>query len=427
MSLDDSPEALRAALSQLREQHKHFVNSELALDLTRGKPATAQLDLSNALLGPIDSHSAGTDLRNYGGLDGLPAAKALCAELLGIAAETAQARLLVGGNSSLSLMHAVVSFANFLGLAGQAWSDEKNQTGQATKILCPSPGYDRHFAICEQLGIEMLVMPLTGQGPDMDALEKAAQDHSVKGIWCVPRFSNPSGEVYSDATVARLAALPKIAANNFLVLWDNAYALHAFHDKAPALASIEHEADKAGTLNQVVQFGSTSKMTFAGSGISYLASSETTKQAFAKHLAKVSIGPDKLNQQRHVNLLKDAATAKAHMRRHAEILAPKFNAVLQALDAGLAGCNMGDWSEPEGGYFVSFDARPGLANKIVALAAEAGVKLTPAGATFPYGRDPEDRNIRLAPSFPALEEVQRAAEVFVNCVQIASLEDALSR
>ncbi|MGB5324878.1 MAG: aminotransferase class I/II-fold pyridoxal phosphate-dependent enzyme [Pseudomonadales bacterium] len=426
IALCDTREALQAARDEVRARHHQFTASALSLDLTRGKPSTAQLDLSNALLGAQQSHdSRGTDLRNYGGLDGLPAAKSLAAELLGLAADTAQARVFVGGNSSLSLMHYAVMFANFLGLDATPWFTAQNDSGERSKFLCPSPGYDRHFAVCEQFGIEMLPVELTGHGPDMDQVEAAVLDPAVKGIWCVPRFSNPTGEVYAQETVQRLAALPNIAADNFLVLWDNAYALHAFKPAAKTLASIESEAEKAGTLSRIIQFGSTSKMTFAGAGLSYMASSESTVAAFNAHFAKTSIGPDKINQQRHIDFLRDRSTTEAHMQKHAGILAPKFEAVLEALESCLRDCGMGDWSQPEGGYFISFDTRPGLARKVIALAAEAGVKLTPAGATFPYGRDPEDKNIRLAPSFPPLEEVQRAVSVFITCVQLASLEQAL--
>lgn len=424
VSLTGNAAELGAALERLRARHQQFIERDLSLDLTRGKPAAQQLDLSSALLATVGSHDpSGTDLRNYGVLEGLPAARKLCGELLGLAPATADSRVLAGGNSSLTLMYFTVLFAHMFGLGNAPWRGLANQG--TPRILCPCPGYDRHFALCQHMGLDMLPVPLTGKGPDMDIVEEAVRDRDVKGIWCVPRFSNPTGEVYDPQTVQRIAQLPNIAADNFYVFWDNAYALHAFNDTAEPLASIETAAEKAGTLDQVIQFGSTSKITFAGAGLGYMASSETTIAEFARHFAKTSIGPDKLNQQRHVDFLKDRENTEAHMRRHAEIIAPKFSAVLQALDESLSGCGMGEWSKPDGGYFVSFNTLPGLARKVVALSAEAGVKLTPAGATFPLGLDPQDRNIRLAPTFPGLQEVKDAMQVFVNCVQLASVEQAL--
>jgi aspartate/methionine/tyrosine aminotransferase len=427
-----SSESLNSAYEQLHAQHQKFIADGLSLDLTRGKPSTKQLDLSNALLAstPEDFLDSAIDLRNYGVLDGLPKAKQLFGTLLGVDEETAEQRVFVGGNSSLSLMHYTLWFAHHLGLHAkqQAWRKESDESGEHIKMLCPCPGYDRHFSVCEQLGVEMIPVPLTGAGPDMDIVEALIKaDPNIKGIWCVPRFSNPTGEVYSAATVARLAELPKHASKNFYVLWDNAYSLHAFTDQAPSLASIEHAAEAAGTLDQIIQFGSTSKMTFAGAGIGYMASSEQTIAAFRKQFAMASIGSDKLNQQRHINFLSDLASTKDHMALHAEIMAPKFEAVAKALHDHFDDSDLGVWSNPQGGYFVSFDTRPGLAKKVVALAAEAGVKLTPAGATFPNGYDPEDKNIRLAPSFPEIGEVNKAMQVFVNCVKLASVEQAMQQ
>ena len=427
-----SSESLNSAYEQLHAQHQKFIADGLSLDLTRGKPSSKQLDLSNALLAnsPEDFLDSAIDLRNYGVLDGLPKAKQLFGTLLGVDEETAEQRVFIGGNSSLSLMHYTLWFAHHLGLQAeqQAWHKESNASGGNIKMLCPCPGYDRHFSVCEQLGIEMIPVPLTGVGPDMDIVETLIKaDPNIKGIWCVPRFSNPTGEVYSAATVARLAELPKHTGKNFYVLWDNAYSLHAFTDQAPSLASIEHAAEAAGTLDQIIQFGSTSKMTFAGAGIGYMASSKQTIAAFRKHFAMASIGSDKLNQQRHINFLGDLASTKDHMALHAEIMAPKFEAVAKTLHDHLDGSDVGVWSNPQGGYFVSFDTRPGLAKKVVALAAEAGVKLTPAGATFPNGYDPEDKNIRLAPSFPEIGEVNKAMQVFVNCVKLASVEQAMQK
>jgi len=294
------------------------------------------------------------------------------------------------------------------------------------KFICPVPGYDRHFGAAQHLGIELVTVPLTGHGPDMDAVEALIDaDPTIRGMWCVPRFSNPTGEVYDAATVTRIAALGKRAHTDFRVFWDDAYAVHAFDAAAPALSSIWAACEAAGTTDSVLLFGSTSKITHAGAGVAFMAASKANLAAISDHLGYSSIGPDKVNQMRHVRLLKDAAGIAAHMAQHAALLAPRFAAVLKALDEGLGGAGMGEWLRPQGGYFVSFDTRPGLAKEVVRLAADAGVKLTPAGATFPYGKDPEDRNIRIAPSFPTLPEIESSMEVFVTCVKLASVRQAL--
>jgi DNA-binding transcriptional MocR family regulator len=409
-------EALQAKYSQLRDLH-------LNLDLTRGKPGSEQLDLSNALDGLLAGSykaSDGTDVRNYGGIDGLPEAKALFSALLGTSPE----RTLIGGNSSLTLMYHTLEFAMSEGVAGKqsAWGNS-----DTVKFLCPSPGYDRHFAICEHLGIEMIAVPILDHGPDMDVVEKLVrEDASIKGIWCVPRFSNPTGCTYSDEIVERIAALGTLASENFLVMWDNAYSVHALSKNAAPLASIGEHCEKLGTADNVFQFGSTSKITFAGAGVAFLSSSERNLTALKKHLAFQTIGPDKVNQLRHVRFLQDVENVSAHMSKHADILNPRFDSVLNTLDAELSGTGMGKWTRPEGGYFVSFDSLPGLAKKIVQLAEDAGVKLTPAGATYPYGDDPQDCNIRLAPSFPSLEDVQACVDVFVVCVKLASIQQKLA-
>ena len=395
----------------------------LALDLTRGKPAPEQLALSESLDGILDgnfSTDSGVDVRNYGGLDGLPEARALLGELYDLAPD----ETLVGGNSSLQLMYLTLEFALNTGFKGpgSAWRD----AGEV-KFLCPSPGYDRHFAVCEHLGIDMIAVPMTDSGPDMATVEQWVQeDPAIRGIWCVPRFSNPTGCVYSDSTVSRIAALPRLAKGDFLVMWDNAYCVHALADDAPTLASISDACREQGTLGKVMQFGSTSKITFAGGGIAFMGSSAGALAALKDHLGYQTIGPDKVNQLRHLRFLPDRAAIERHMQRHAALLRPKFDCVLDVLDRELGGTGTGEWTRPQGGYFIAFDTLPGLARTVVSLAAELGVKLTPAGATFPYGDDPEDRNIRLAPSFPSLEDVKTSAAVFALCVKLASVRQLLA-
>jgi len=415
-ALSAMEQALAAAYTALKARG-------LSLDLTRGKPSGSQLDLADALDGVLGGNyrdASGTDLRNYGGLDGLPEAKALFAPVL----QVPEANVLVGGNSSLTMMYQCLLYGMHFGLSGadSAWS----RSGTA-KFICPVPGYDRHFGAAQHLGIELVTVPLTGHGPDMDAVEALIdKDPTIRGMWCVPRFSNPTGEVYDAATVTRIAALGKRAHPDFRVFWDDAYAVHAFDASAPALPSIWAACEAAGTTDSVLLFGSTSKITHAGAGVAFMAASKANLTAISGHLGYSSIGPDKVNQMRHVRLLKDAAGIAAHMEKHAALLAPRFAAVLKALDEGLGGSGMGEWLRPQGGYFVSFDTRPGLAKEVVRLAAEAGVKLTPAGATFPYGKDPQNRNIRIAPSFPSLKDIESAMEVFVACVKLASVRQALA-
>jgi aspartate/methionine/tyrosine aminotransferase len=423
MHLDQaSKEQLLQWEQELAGQYATFQKAKLNLDLTRGKPSDDQLTLSNALDGLLDGTYAapdGTDTRNYGGLDGLPELKALYAQVLGVT----PVETLIGGNGSLTLMHQVMTFAHFFGLRKpeDAWA----RHGE-TKFICLVPGYDRHFTVCRHLGITMIPVPLNDDGPDMDAVEKLiASDTSIKGIWCVPRFSNPTGHVYNEATVERFGALGTIAAPDFIIMWDNAYALHALDDDAPELANLMEACRRHGTENSVCIFGSTAKITFAGAGIAFMGASEQNLAAFRKHLGCATIGPDKVNQLRHLKFLPDLASLKAQMRKHAELLKPRFNIVLNHLRDGLADSGMADWTEPKGGYFISFNTLPGLANQVVRLANEAGVKLTPAGATWPNGKDPEDKNIRLAPSFPSLEEIDQVMRVFVVCVKLASVRKKL--
>ncbi|TGD74382.1 aminotransferase class I/II-fold pyridoxal phosphate-dependent enzyme [Mangrovimicrobium sediminis] len=418
-----SGEQLQAELQALESRYTELAARQLKLDLTRGKPSAAQVALSDALDGILGGNyraADGTDVRNYGGLDGLPEAKQLFAGMLEMPADA----ILIGGNSSLTLMYAVIDFALSFGLRGpeSAWGNSDE-----VKFLCPVPGYDRHFAICEHLGIEMVPVPMLATGPDMDAVEKlVAADPAIKGMWCVPRFSNPTGCVYSRATVERLAQLGNIAGDDFVLMYDNAYAVHTLYPDAEPLASLYAACERHGTLDSVFQFGSTSKITFAGAGVAFMGSSPANLAAFKQHLGFQSIGPDKVNQLRHVRFLGDAEGLAALMGKHAELLRPRFEAVLEILEAELAGTGMGEWLSPRGGYFISFNTRPGLAKTVVKLAADVGVALTPAGATFPYGNDPEDSNIRLAPSFPSLEDVQATAEVFALCVKLASVRQRLA-
>ena len=423
MDIDQASEAqLREQFHDLHDRYDQLAAKKLNLDITRGKPSAAQVSLSDALDGILagDYRAAdGTDVRNYGGLDGLREARTLFGDMLGTTPE----ETLIGGNSSLTLMYQVIDFALSEGLRGQqsAWGNLDE-----VKFLCPVPGYDRHFSICEYLGIEMINVPMLDTGPDMDVVERlVAADPAIKGIWCVPRFSNPTGCVYDERTVERLARLPKLASEQFIVMWDNAYAVHQLRDDAPALASISEFARRFETMDGIFQFGSTSKITFAGAGVAFVGSSERNLSALKAHLAFQTIGPDKVNQLRHVRFLQNSETLAAHMARHAELLKPRFDCVLETLERELGGTGMGTWTRPRGGYFVSFDALPGLAQEIVDLAGRIGVKLTPAGATFPYGRDPDNRNIRLSPSFPSLEDLRTSMEAFVVCVQLASVKSRL--
>jgi DNA-binding transcriptional MocR family regulator len=415
---------LATHLEALQQQYNALKGLNLALDLTRGKPCTEQVALSDALDGILKGNylaANGTDVRNYGGLEGLPEARALFAHVLQIPSE----ETLIGGNSSLTLMYNTIDFALTEGLSGPASAWGNNDT---VKFLCPAPGYDRHFAICEHLGIEMITVPMLDTGPDMDVIETLVnEDHAIKGLWCVPRFSNPTGCVYSDDTVERIARLGLAAADHFIVMWDNAYAIHTLYDDAPRLASIRNFCQQHGTLDNVFQFGSTSKITFAGAGVSFMASSDKNMAALKRHLAFQTIGPDKVNQLRHVRFLANTDNLAEHMAAHAAIIRPRFECVLAVLAQELAGQGMGVWSAPRGGYFISFNTLPGLARKVVKLADSIGVKLTPAGATFPYGVDPQDSNIRLSPTFPSLEDINAAIGAFVICVKLASIQDRLQR
>jgi aspartate/methionine/tyrosine aminotransferase len=414
--LEDELARLEADLTLTR-------GNRIKLDLTRGKPAADQLDLS----APMDEvlkgdyrAADGTDSRNYGGLRGLPEARALGGKIL----DADPARVICWGNSSLTLMHLVADTALRFGL----WHDERRwNRAEHPKMLAPVPGYDRHFTLSESLGVELVPVPMTDDGPDVDRVEALTRDDpAIKGIWCVPKYSNPTGCIYSDAVVARLARLPAIAAaDDFVVFWDNAYSVHDLEFPAPKLASILPLADEDGTADHVVVFGSTSKITYAGAGLGFLAASENVLRTLEERMATFSIGPDKVNQLRHARFLE--GRIEAHMKQHAELLRPKFAAVEKALREGLADWQIASWTTPRGGYFVSLDTRPGLAGRVAQLAAEAGLNLTPPGATFPYGRDPDDRNLRIAPTFASLDDVKVAMEILVLCVKLASVEDELRK
>ena len=414
--------ALARAEAELERSYAALQAEGLDLDLTRGKPAGDQLGLSAALDGALEGAyrtDDGTDTRGYGGADGITEARRLGAEWLGLAPE----EVLAGGNSSLTLMYLFLLGAHRFGLdgPGSAWADDP----AGARFLCPVPGYDRHFTICEDLGIGMVPVPMTGEGPDMDRVEAlVAGDPGVRGMWCVPRYSNPTGETYSADTVRRIAALGRIATPGFRLMWDNAYAVHHLAGGTPPPENVMARCRAAGTEDSVVQFASTSKVTFAGAGISFFGASRRNVDWFRSRLSVMTIGPDKVNQLRHMRLLPDMDAVHAHMVRHAELLRPKFDCVRRRLEEGLGNLGMGRWTDPAGGYFVSFWTRPGLAKETVRLAAGAGVRLTPAGAAFPFGDDPEDSHIRLAPSFPPLEEVDRAMEVFVTCVKLAAVRGA---
>ena len=418
-----SKEELTQELTALKAEYEKIKGMGLALDMSRGKPGADQLDLSMGMLDVLDSKTAlksenGTDLRNYGVLDGIPEAKKLMADVIGTKPEN----VIVYGNSSLNIMYDQVARAEMFGICGNTpWCKLDK-----VKFLCPVPGYDRHFAITETFGIEMINIPMTENGPDMDLVEKYVNnDETVKGIWCVPKYSNPQGVVYSDETVRRFAAL-KPAAADFRIFWDNAYVVHHLYkeDQAQILDILE-ECKKAGNPDMVFEFCSTSKVSFPGSDIAAVAASKANLEDFRSYMQIQTIGHDKLNQLRHVKFFKNIDGLHEHMRKHAAILRPKFEMVLNTLDRELGGLGIGEWTKPHGGYFISFDSMEGCAKAIVAKAKEAGVVLTGAGATYPYGKDPKDSNIRIAPSFPTPEDLGKAAEVFVLCVKLTSVEKLL--
>ena len=415
---------------QLQEQYTavkaHFEDCKaqnLKLNMARGKPSKMQLDLVSDILtvltdAKVCGNVGGIDARNYGELEGLPCAREYWADVLGCKPEETY----VGGSSSLTLMYDLISKAFTHGLRGSAkpWCKE-----DVVKFLCPSPGYDRHFRITESFGAELITIPMTANGPDMDMVEEYVKDPAVKGIWCVPKYSNPEGVIYSDETIKRLANL-KAAAPDFVIMWDNAYCVHEFEGEFVPFEDIISLCAKAGNPDMVYEFASTSKITYPGAGISVMASSVDNIKYMSKLMGVQMISYDKVNQLRHVLYLKDKKTTLELMKRHAGIMAPKFKMVLDVLDQEIAPCGFAQWNKPKGGYFVSLNTMPGTAKRALALAAEAGVTMTDAGATYPYGKDPQDTNIRIAPSLPPVEELEKAMDVFCTCLKLAALEKLLN-
>ena len=399
--------------TELEARFKALEGANLSLNLTRAKPAADQLDLSDDLdgiLGGSYRTKDGTDVRNYGNLRGIPEARALGARFLGVKPD----EVMAGGNASLTIMFFVLDAAMNAHLTGTPW-----RNSGIVKALCPVPGYDRHFTVADAVGMELVSVPITDDGPNMDIVEDlVANDPAVRCIWCVPKYSNPTGCIYSPETVRRLAVLPGIAKQPFLILWDNAYAVHDFDFPPEPLTPILPLAKQAGTADSIAMFASTSKVTFSGGGIAFLGGSKNFLDAMEARLSTYMIGPDKVNQLRHVRFL--SGRLEDHMRAHAELARPKFEAVQRGLKSGLDGTGLATWTKPAGGYFISVNTIPGLAKAVVSLASHLGVALTPAGATFPYGKDPLDRNIRLAPTFATLEEIQAGVDVVTLCIRLAA-------
>lgn len=405
--------------TEFSRKYEEFKARNLSLNLVRGKPGSDQIQLSNDLDGVLEGDYLsidGTDTRNYGGLRGIPEAKELGASLLGVPSE----RVIAGGNSSLHLMYVALELLAHRGLAGPPLRRNSNACA-----ICPVPGYDRHFSMTEYLGFKMLNVPMDASGPDMDAIEALVQsDINTSVLWCVPRHSNPTGCTYSDETVARIAALPNFRRgqpeNPFYVLWDNAYAVHDFKEPAPKLANLDELAMAHGTEDRIVQFASTSKITFAGAGVGFIGSSSTLLADFERHLGMRTVGFDKVNQLRQARFLQNGKGLTAHMKKQAAIIGPKFEVAQRVLvhELGNLDPQVASWTEPTGGYFISLDVRCGNAKKVVDVAKDAGLALTPAGATFPYGKDPNDANIRIAPTYANVDEVQTAIELLATCVRM---------
>lgn len=418
-----SREELLKLQDELNAQYKQYQEKGLKLDMSRGKPSAEQLDISMGMMDVLNSKSDllcddGTDCRNYGVLDGIPEAKKLIGDMLRVPSDN----LIIYGNSSLNIMYDTISRSMTHGvMGGTPWCKLDK-----VKFLCPAPGYDRHFAITECFGIEMIYVPMTAEGPDMDIVEKlVSEDEAIKGIWCTPKYSNPQGITYSDETVRRFARL-KPAANDFRIYWDNAYGMHHLYEhQQDHLLEIIEECKRAGNPDIVYEFCSTSKISFPGSGLAALATSKNNLADIKNRMKHQTIGYDKLNQLRHVRFYKDIHGLVKHMEKHAAIIRPKFEAVLEVLDRELQGLEIGSWFKPNGGYFIAFDTMDGCANEVVKRAKEAGVTMTPAGATYPYGKDPHDSNIRIAPSYLTLEDLIIATELFVLCVKLVSIEKLL--
>ncbi len=413
-----SKDELKALKKEIDKRYQEFKDLNLALDMSRGKPAPSQVDHANGMLKEMKNYctEAGMDVRNYGVLDGIPDIKKLFSDLLDIPAD----HLIIGGNASLNLMFDAMMRLYVFGTMGEKpWGQLEK-----VKFLCPAPGYDRHFTICETLGMEMIPITMTSTGPDMDQVEKlAAEDDSIKGIWCVPKFSNPQGICYSDETVDRLASM-KTAAKDFKIFWDNAYGVHPVFEDVK-VKNILDACEEAGTKNRPYYFFSTSKISFPGAGVSLIAASDENIAEIKKIMNAQTIGYDKINQLRHVQFFKDAQGLRNHMQILADCMKPKFETVLNTLEKELAGSGLISWENPKGGYFVSVDLLPGCAKKVVQLAKEAGVVLTGAGATYPYKSDPKDSNLRIAPTYPTVEELQQAMDLFCVCVKKAGVEKLL--
>ncbi|MBE6912872.1 MAG: aminotransferase class I/II-fold pyridoxal phosphate-dependent enzyme [Ruminococcaceae bacterium] len=407
-----------ALKAELEKKYADYVAQGLKLDMSRGKPNPNQLDICEELLTVIskneDMADITPDVRNYGGLDGLPEMKAIFADMLGVSTK----EVIVGGNASLNMMFDTVSRSMTHGVMGSTpWSKLPE-----VKFLCPAPGYDRHFGICECFGIKMIPIAMTTEGPDMAEVKKYVEsDASVKGIWCVPKYANPTGITYSNDVVMAFAALNP-AAEDFRIFWDNAYCVHDLYDESDKLLNILDECRKAGKEDMCYIFASTSKVSFPGAGVAVMAASEANLASIKKVLTFQTIGPDKINQLRHIRYFKNLDGIKAHMKKHAALIAPKFEMVLKTFDAEIAGLGIAEWTAPRGGYFISLDVMEGTAKRVHKLMSEAGVVMTGCGATFPYGNDPADRNLRIAPTYPSVDELKIASELLCLCVKLAALE-----
>ena len=413
---------LEAEFSAVKADYEKLRAMHLSLDMSRGKPGVDNMDLSEKMFDLVGNDTgfkniSGIDCRNYGGLDGLQELKNLFGAILEMPAD----QIIVGGNSSLNMMFDTIAQAMTHGLGGEPWMKQGE-----IKFLCPVPGYDRHFAITEYFGIKLIPVPMTDEGPDMDVIEELVKDEKVKGVWCVPKYSNPEGITYSDNVVKRMAAL-KPAAGDFRIFWDNAYVVHDLYDESDSLLNLYTECVKAGNPDLPIIFTSTSKITFPGAGVAAQAASPNNVAILKGRMTFQTIGPDKLNQLRHARLLHSVADVKEHMRKHAAILRPKFEAVLSELEKQLKDTNIARWTKPNGGYFISLYVMNGCAKRVEELCANAGMILTPAGATYPYGNDPDDSNIRIAPSFPSVEEIGKAAEVLCIAVRYAVLEKLINK
>lgn len=413
-------EELSAEMKAVRADYEHLRAMDLSLDMSRGKPGFDNMDLSEKMFDLVGNDTGfkninGIDCRNYGGLDGLSELKTLFGKILGLEDD----QIIVGGNSSLNMMFDTIAQAMTHGMGGVPWAKVDGR-----KFLCPVPGYDRHFAITEYFGFELITVPSDENGPDMDVVEELVKDELVKGIWCVPKYSNPEGITYSDEVVRRMANL-KPAADDFRIFWDNAYVVHDLYDEGDSLLNIYTECVKAGNRDLPLIFTSTSKITFPGAGIAVEAASPNNVAMLKGRMKFQTIGPDKLNQLRHARMFKSVNDVKKHMKLHADILRPKFESVLSELEKQLSGKGIASWTKPKGGYFISLDVLEGCASRVEQLCANAGMILTPAGATFPYGIDPKDSNLRIAPSYPSVEEIKKASVVLCVAIKYAALEKLL--